>query len=86
MDVDLNPAFVAEGIDMAVYKVSMSINPSPGSEYKLHFANSLTQKTVRTWGFAVEAKQARLNRPRRPLSRLPAPVFRAFDAVGAALR
>jgi hypothetical protein len=50
LDVELNPVLVAEGIDLDVYKVSMSINPGTVSQYALHFANSSTQKTVKTWG------------------------------------
>jgi hypothetical protein len=58
LDVDLNPVVAIEGIDVNVYKVSMMVDPAAQSQYSLHFANSSTQKTVKTWGLVVGTEQA----------------------------
>ena len=52
-DVDLNPVLARDGIDFNVYKVSMSINPAAGTRYSLHFANSATQKVIKSLGVEV---------------------------------
>jgi hypothetical protein len=53
LNVDLNGAPAKDGIDVLVYKVSLSVVPSANLRYGLHFANSADQPTVKSWGLVV---------------------------------
>jgi hypothetical protein len=53
LNVDLTPAPVADGIDVYVYKVSLSVAPGANGSYTLHFANSVGAKQIKSWGLVV---------------------------------
>jgi hypothetical protein len=53
LSVDLTPVVVKDGIDVFVYKVTMSVAPTPSKTQTLYFANSSTKKVTKSWGLAV---------------------------------
>jgi hypothetical protein len=52
-NVDLTGASVKDGIDVMVYKVSMSVAPAANQQCSLHFANTSTMPVVKAWGLVV---------------------------------
>jgi hypothetical protein len=53
LNVDLNPVVPKDGIDVNVYKVSISISPAANLSYPLKFATSSTKTVVKSWGLVV---------------------------------
>jgi hypothetical protein len=54
LDVDLLGAPVMmDGIDLNVYRVTMSVTPAANQQYSLHFANSPKSAVVKSWGLVV---------------------------------
>jgi hypothetical protein len=53
LNVDLTPVPVKDGIDVNVYKVSISVAPGANKAYTLNFANSSHAKTVKAWGLEI---------------------------------
>ena len=53
LDVDLTGAPVKDGIDVLVYKVSISVVPAANRAYSLMFANSSNKPVVKAWGLEV---------------------------------
>jgi hypothetical protein len=52
LNVDLNPVPVKDGIDVDVYKVSISIAPQAHQVHTLKLATSSTKTVVKSWGLA----------------------------------
>ena len=50
LNVDLNGAPVKDGMDVMVYKVSLSVWPTANVVYTLRLANTVNTPTVRSWG------------------------------------
>jgi hypothetical protein len=50
LNVDLNGAPVKDGMDVMVYKVSISVWPTAGVVYTLRLATTVNTPTVRSWG------------------------------------
>lgn len=48
--VDLSGVPVKDGIDVMVYNVSVSVDPSANRQYTLQFANSSRLKVAKSWG------------------------------------
>ena len=53
LNVDLTPVAVKDGIDVNVFKVSISVAPAANAQYGLHFANSATTQVAKSWGLIV---------------------------------
>jgi hypothetical protein len=53
LDVDLAGAPVKDGVDIMVYKVSISVAPAANEAYALMFANSVNKPTAKAWGLQV---------------------------------
>jgi hypothetical protein len=53
LNVDLNGVVVKDGIDVNVYKVSIKVVPAANKAYTLHFANSASKNTIKSWGLVV---------------------------------
>jgi hypothetical protein len=53
LSVDLSPAAVKDGIDVDLYKVSISVAPAANQQYSLVFANSADKPVVKSWGLVV---------------------------------
>ena len=53
LNVDLNPVVVKDGIDVNVYKVSISVVPAGNLSYTLQFAASAQKRVAKAWGLAV---------------------------------
>ncbi|HJP77043.1 MAG TPA: hypothetical protein VJ914_22425 [Pseudonocardiaceae bacterium] len=53
LDVDLTGAPVKDGIDVLVYKVSISVAPAANAQYTLRFANSSRANMSKSWGLVV---------------------------------
>lgn len=53
LNVDLAPVPVADGIDVMVYKVSLSVQPAANQQFVLEFANSAAQLTAKPWGLVT---------------------------------
>jgi hypothetical protein len=53
LNVGLNPVKVKDGIDVSVYEVNIQVTPPANQQYALHFADSPTQKVVKSWGLVV---------------------------------
>jgi len=53
LNVDLTPVPAADGIDVFIYKVSISIAPAANMQHALQFANSASTPTVKQWGLIV---------------------------------
>jgi hypothetical protein len=53
LDVDLTAIPVKDGIDVNVYKVSISVVPAANLQYSLMFANSSTAPRALPWGLEV---------------------------------
>lgn len=58
LNVDLTPVPVADGIDVSVYKVSLSVQPAANQQYVLEFANAPAQLVAKPWGLIVGAAPA----------------------------
>lgn len=58
LNVDLTPVLVADGIDVDVFKVSLSVQPAANQQYVLEFANAPAQSTAKSWGLVVGAAPA----------------------------
>jgi hypothetical protein len=52
LDVDLNGVNPIEGLNLLIYKVTLSVAPPTGGPQALHFANSNVQGIARAWGMA----------------------------------
>jgi hypothetical protein len=53
LNVDLAPVVAKTGINVNVYKVTMSVVPAANKTYPLQFANSSTAKVMKSWGLVV---------------------------------
>jgi hypothetical protein len=53
LNIDLTPFPVRDGIDINVYKISISVQPAANQQYSLHFANSSAKPVVKSWGLVV---------------------------------
>jgi hypothetical protein len=53
LDVDLNPVAVKDGIDVNVYKITISISPAANQAYPLKLATSSAKTVVKSWGLVV---------------------------------
>jgi hypothetical protein len=53
LSVDLSPVAVKDGIDVNVYKVSISVVPAANQQYPLEFASSAENPIVKSWGLVV---------------------------------
>jgi hypothetical protein len=53
LDVDLNPVAVKDGIDVMVYKVTLTVAPVANKGYSLEFASSAGKTQTQTWGLKV---------------------------------
>jgi hypothetical protein len=53
LNVDLTPVAAKDGIDVMVYKISLSVVPGANLTYQLVFSNSSRQKAVKAWGLVV---------------------------------
>jgi hypothetical protein len=53
LNVDLTGAPAKDGIDVLVYKVSISIVPAANLQYALHFADSSNTPVVKAWGLTI---------------------------------
>lgn len=53
LNVDLTPVPAEAGIDVNVYKISLSVGPAANNQYSLVFANSSSQKVVQSWGLVA---------------------------------
>jgi hypothetical protein len=53
LNVDLTPVAAKDGIDVMVYKISLSVVPGANLSYQLVFSNSSRQKAVKAWGLVV---------------------------------
>lgn len=53
LDVDLTGVPAADGIDVNVYKVTVSVAPAANGQYMLHFANSPQKWVAKSWGLVV---------------------------------
>jgi len=53
LNVDLTGAPVGDGIDVMVYKVSLSVQPTANQQFVLEFANSAAQLTAKPWGLVT---------------------------------
>jgi hypothetical protein len=60
LNIDLNPVPVKDGIDVNVYKVSVSVVPAANQQYSLHFADSAVKPVVKSWGLVVGTRPAGL--------------------------
>jgi hypothetical protein len=58
LNVDLTPVPVADGIDVSVYKVSLSVQSAANQQYVLDFANSPAQLMAKPWGLVTGAVPA----------------------------
>jgi hypothetical protein len=66
LNVDLTPIPAADGIDVFIYKVSISIAPAANLQYALQFANSSSTPTVKQWGLVVGTLAAAQMKPSVP--------------------
>jgi hypothetical protein len=53
LDVDLDPVAVKDGVDVNVYKATISISPAANQVYPLKLATSPTKNVVKPWGLVV---------------------------------
>jgi hypothetical protein len=53
LNVDLIPVPVKGGIDVDLYKISVSVVPAANQQYSLFFANSAVKPEVKSWGLVV---------------------------------
>jgi hypothetical protein len=53
LNVDLTGVQPEPGIDVQVYRVSISVTPAPNSQGTLHFATSPTVNLTKSWGLVV---------------------------------
>jgi hypothetical protein len=53
LNADLTPVPVTGGIDVDVYKISISVVPAANQQYSLEFANSANKPVVKSWGLVT---------------------------------
>jgi hypothetical protein len=53
LNTDLNPVPVKDGIDVNVYKVTISVAPAANQQFALQFANSAAKPLAKSWGLVV---------------------------------
>jgi hypothetical protein len=53
LNVDLTPVPVTDGIEVDVYKVSISVVPAANQQYSLEFASSAGKPIVKSWGLVT---------------------------------
>jgi hypothetical protein len=53
LDVDLTPVPAKDGIDVNVYKITISVAPAANLQFALAFANSAEKQVVKSWGLVV---------------------------------
>lgn len=58
LNVDLTPVPVGDGIDVSVYKVSLSVQPAASQQYALDFASSPALVLAKPWGLVTGAVPA----------------------------
>jgi hypothetical protein len=56
LNVDLAGVPAKDGIDVMVYKVSISVVPAANADYALRFASSATTPVVKSWGLVVGSR------------------------------
>jgi hypothetical protein len=53
LDVDLTPVVAKDGIDVNVYKITMSVAPGANNSFVLHMANSAGSPVAKGWGIKI---------------------------------